>query len=376
MLATLNSSQIVDEIVKDTVKDNDPHDAVQISPEMVQVSRPISVAPTLAPEMTVRPEPKFAPEPQANSHANAKINSDADAKINSTINPKINRDISLEPKFAPVTAPQAAAPSVDTGVRVTTSDGPVRPKKSAAGKWLRGAFVTFLFAGGSAAATIAWEQHGDTARHMLAQWTPALAALLPATSQTAPAAAAQAATPATQAATDQAADQPATQAAAAQPAAPPPTQVAAAAPAASQPDDAQTVQSLTRDLGLMAQQIETLKASIAELKAGQEQMARDMAKPAAPKPVVEAKPPVDPRARVSAVAPRAPVPPPPPVRKPKPVVSHTYMPAYSPPPPAPAPAPAPPPSQAAALPPPPPVATTQAIADDDGPVVRPPMPLR
>lgn len=361
MLATLNSSQIVDAIVKDTAKDtardNDPHDAVQISPEMVQVSRPISVAPTLAPEMVARPEPKFAPEP----------------KVESKSDRKVNREISLEPKFAPLAESQTAAPSVDTGVRVTADDGPLRPKKSAAGKWLRGAFVTFLFAGGSAAATIAWEQHGDTAKQMLGQWTPALAALLPTTSQTAPIAAAQAAPPAAQATTDQSADQPAAQVATAQPVTPPPTQVAAAAPAATQPDDAQSVQALTRDIGLMAQQIETLKASIAELKAGQEQMARDMAKPSAPKPVVEAKPQVDPRARVSAVAPRAPAPPPPPVRKPKPVVSHTYMPAYSPPPPA----PAPPPSQATAMPPPPPpVATTQAVADDDGPVVRPPMPLR
>jgi hypothetical protein len=135
-------------------------------------------------------------------------------------------------------------------------------------------------------------------------------------------------------------------------------------------DTTQSVQSLTRDLGLMAQQIETLKASIAELKAGQEQMAREMAKPPAPKPVAEMKP-VDPRVRAPAVMgapPRALAPPQP--RKPKPVVSHTYMPASSP-----APLSPPPPSQAAAAPPPP-VATTQAVADDDGPVVRPPMPLR
>jgi len=38
MLATLNPKQIVDEIVKDTVKDNDPHDAIQISPEIVLAS--------------------------------------------------------------------------------------------------------------------------------------------------------------------------------------------------------------------------------------------------------------------------------------------------------------------------------------------------
>ncbi|TWB66841.1 hypothetical protein [Bradyrhizobium sacchari] len=345
MLATLNSKQIVDEIVKDTVKDNDPHDAIQISPEIVLAARPVSVAPALAPDITPRPEPKFAPEPKAGP----------------------------EPKFSPVLEPPTAVPSLDTGVRIAAGDGPNRRKRSAAGKWLRGAFVTFLFAGGSAAATVAWEKHGDTARQLLAEWTPVLTSLLPSTSQTAQLAAAQAVPPAAQAATDQPVDQTAAQAAADQPASPPAAQVAAAAPAAAQTEATQSVQSMTRDLAAMAQQIETLKASIAELKAGQEQMAREMAKPPAPKPVVEAKPPVDPRARVSALPPRAPVPTPPPVRKPKPVVSHTYMPAYSP---API-APPPPTSQAAAVPPPaPPVATTQAVADDDGPVVRPPMPLR
>jgi hypothetical protein len=269
-----------------------------------------------------------------------------------------------EPKFSPIAEPQAAAPSVDTAVRVAADDGLSRQKRSSAGKWLRGAFVTMLFAGGSAAATVAWDKHGDTARQMLAEWTPALASLLPSTSQTAPVAAAQAEAPADQASTDQVAtDQAADQSAAA-----PATQVAAAVPTATQPDAAPSVQSMTRDLAAMAQQIEQLKANIAELKAGQEQMAREMAKPSAPKPVADARPPVDPRARVSALPPR---PAPPPVRKPKPVASHTYMPAYSP-----APLAPPPPSQAAAVPPPAAMTTTQAVADDDGPVVRPPMPLR
>lgn len=330
MLATLNSKQIVDEIVKDTIKDNDPHDAVQISPDILRASRPISASPALAPDITIRPEPKFAPEP----------------KINSKINI--------------VYGTPAAAPSVDTAVRVEASDHG-RQKRSAVGTWLRGAFVALLFAGGSAAATIAWEQHGDTATRMLAEWRPVVASLLPSTSQTARVAAAQAAPPAAidapPAATDQTADQSAS---------PPPAQPAAA-PAATQPDAAESVQSMTRDIAAMAQQIEQLKTTIAELKAGQEQMAREMTKPPAPKPVAETKP-IDPRARVSALPPR---PAPPPVRKPKPVVSHTYMPAYSP-----APLAPPPPSQAAAVPPPvAPVTTTQAVADDDGPVVRPPMPV-
>jgi hypothetical protein len=325
MLATLNSRQIVDEIVKDideivkdTVKDNDPHDAVQISPEIVLASRPGSEAPALAPEITPGPEPKINPEPT----------------------------------FSPVLEPQAAAPSMDTAVRVAASDGQNRPKRSSAGRWLRGAFVTFLFAGCGMAATVAWDKHGDTAKQMLAEWTPALASLMPSTSQPAPVAAAQVAPPAMQAATDQAAD----------PSAPAPAaQLAAAAPPVSETDAAPSVQSMTRDIAAMAQQIEALKANVAELKATQEQMAREMAKPPAPKPVAETRP-IDPRARVSALPPR---PAAPPVRKPKPVVSQTYAPAPL--------APTPPPPQAVAAPPP--AATTQAVADDDGPIVRPPMPV-
>lgn len=334
MLATLNSKQIVDEIVKDLVKDNDPHDSVQISPEIVLDSRPGSAAPALAPELARRPEPKFAP-----SQARAP-----------------------EPTINVVYGKPAAAPSVDTAVRVTASDGAGHRKRSAVGKWLRGAFVTFLFAGGSAAAAIAWEKHGDTAKQMFAEWTPVLASLMPSTSlmsstsQTTPVAAAQAAPPAAPAAAEQTAEQSAT---------PPATQLAAA-PATAQPDTAQSMQSMTNDLAAMAQQIEQLKANIAELKAGQEQMAREMAKPPAPRPVAVETKPADPRARTSALPPR---PATPPVRKPKPAVSQTYMPAYTP-----APLAPPPPSQAAAVPPP--VATTQAVADDDGPVVRPPMPLR
>jgi hypothetical protein len=341
MLAMLNSKQIVDEIVKDTVKDNDPHDAVQISPDIVLASRPISAAPALAPDVTSRPEPKFAPGPRSNP----------------------------EPKFSPVVEPQPAAPSVDTAVRVTAGDGRGRRKRSSVGKWLRGAFLTFLFAGGSAAATIAWEKHGDVARQMFADWKPVLASLMPSSltpstsQQTAPVAAAQAAPPAAEAAADQTADPSPTPAAA----------QSAAVPAATPPEAVQSVQSMTRDLTAMAQQIEQLKANIAELKAGQEQMAREMAKPSAPKPMAETRPidpRLDPRARVSALPPR---PQAPPVRKPKPAVSQTYMPAYSP---APVASP-PPPSQAAAVPPQvAPVTTTQAVADDDGPVVRPPMPLR
>ncbi len=265
MLATLNRKQIVDEIVKDTVKDNDPHDAVQISPEIVLASRPISVAPALAPDIATRPEPKFALEPEA----------------------YVRAQNLFEPKFSPVSNRwRHPRPPSTRPCRVAASDGAGPRKRSAAGKWLRGAFVTFLFAEqarpppspGRNTATPPSRCSPNGHRH--------LASLLPSTSQTAPVAAAQAAPPAEQAATDQSADQSAT---------------AARSPGRRRcacrrsPMLAQSVQAMTRDLAAMAQQIEQLKANIAELKAGQEQMAREMAKPPAPKPVAEAKP-VDPRA--------------------------------------------------------------------------------
>jgi hypothetical protein len=311
MLATLNSRQIVDEIVKDAMKDNDPHDVVQISPDVVLASRTHGDAPTLAPEITNRPEPR----------------------------------IDVAPAAAATTTP-----SVDTAIRVTANDMPGREKRSAVGKWLRGAFITMLFAGGSAAATIVWESHGDTARQMLAEWTPSLMSLVPSTSPATPVATVQAAT-------DQTTDQST---------APPAAPVAAAAPAVTQSDPTQSLQSMTHDVAAMAQQIEQLKANIAELKTAQAQMAREMVKLPAPKPVADAKP-IDPRARVSALPPRPPVAP---VRKPKPITTPAYTQTYAPT----QIAPPPLPSQTVAVPPPP-AAGAQAVADDDGPVVRPPMPV-
>jgi len=69
MLATLNSKQIVDEIVKDTMKDNDPHDAIQISPDVLLASRAVKDAPTLAPEITPRMEPKVSATADARAAA-------------------------------------------------------------------------------------------------------------------------------------------------------------------------------------------------------------------------------------------------------------------------------------------------------------------
>jgi hypothetical protein len=338
MLATLNSKQIVDEIVKDTakdglkdavkdaVKDNDPHDTFKISPDIVLASRIDREAAPLAPDLTVRAEPKIA-------------------------EPKIPQPKIAQPNISAMPAAPAAAPSVDTAVREAANDLRAPRKRSRIGRWLAGASLSMLFAAGSAAATIAWQVHGESAKEIIAAWVPTLTA-----SQATPAANQQAAAPETQ---PTAADQPA--------AAPSeqPQDTAAAAPAAAASDTSQSMQSMTRDLAAMGAQIEQLKATIAELKAGQEQMAREMTKAQAPKPA-EAKI-VDPRTKLSALPPKPAAVVPPPVRKPKPVTTPAYAPSY-------APMPiAPPPPQSAAVPPPP---GPQAVADDDGPVVRPPMPLR
>jgi hypothetical protein len=117
----------------------------------------------------------------------------------------------------------------------------------------------------------------------------------------------------------------------------------------------------------MGQQIEALKATIAQLKAGQEQMAQQISRDMVRNTVVrnsEARP-SEPRGRLSTLPPR-------PVRKP---VRATYAPAPSaaamnlPP----QPGPAYPPPMAA----PTPMQVPQVASDPDGDlVVRPPMPLR
>ena len=139
------------------------------------------------------------------------------------------------------------------------------------GAWAKRAAFGFLFALASVAAAEAWDRYGDTAREMLAQWTPALS--LPSSQPqpaTATAASPQPAPSAAEAAvTDQTPASPA-------PAALQPAPATAAAMPAAGPDQTQQLQSMTQDLAAMGQQIEALKATIAQLKAGQEQMAQQL----------------------------------------------------------------------------------------------------
>jgi hypothetical protein len=238
-----------------------------------------------------------------------------------------------------------------------------------AAKWAKRVIMALLGLCGAMTAA-AWHHYGDQAKAVAAEWAPPFVlAALP--SATGPAVAEQPSAPAIEAATtDQAAAQPAAAAAPAQPN--PTTATAAAAPSA----ESSQMQSMAQDLATMGQQVEELKATIAQLKAGQAQMARELTKTSEAKAGEIRPAEQNLRPRVSALTPPAPQRPaaPPPVRKPKPAAY-----SYSPAPVATAPiaaapaAPLPPAQAAAPLSPAPP---RQTIADDGEPVVRPPMPLR
>jgi hypothetical protein len=257
-----------------------------------------------------------------------------------------------QPPPAASSAAAAAAPTVDTNFRATAvndihvaNDRPAGPPSTRSGA--KSKVVVFLFALCSGLGAAAWQHHGGAAKQLISDWSPPFALTSsPPTEQTGltgqPDTPAVAASPADQA--------PPQDASAAQP--PEATAPAAAAPS----PDAARLQSMARDVAAMGAQIEQLKASIAELRAGQQAMA--IAKPSDASEV-----------RVSATNPRPRISAPPrpiaaPVRRP----IQAYAPAQAAPP---LPQQLPPPALQQPAPP-----RAQAQFDGDEPVVRPPMPLR
>jgi hypothetical protein len=301
---------------------SDPHDAPAIAPDVIPVTWADKVL--------------------------ADITSDA-----RTIQPEsLRRD---RQPHAPSSAVAVAAPSVDTTFRAAEV-GDIKPARAnrPRSRWVGQVTMIFTFALVSAFAAGLWRHYGDPAREIIAEWTPLIAQWTPQFA---------ASSPPEQAAPDGQTTAPAGQTAAAdQPPAAPDGTTAAAAPAAMAPpqESAELIQSMQRDLAAMGQQIEQLKASIAELKAGQPP-APAVARTTEAKPA-EIKPPPAPAARPRVTAIQPPPPPrpaaPPPVRRPTPVQASAA------------------PMQLAAPPPPPPAPPAQATADDGGPVVRPPMSLR
>ncbi len=318
------------------LRDSDPHDDFAIAPDAVPAAWADKVL--------------------------ADISRDAGSASKSPSD--IKGPVSNQPRYPASGAPTVvAAPSVDTTFRATAiSDMPAPTEPAPTSKWAKSA-IMLVFAVSSAAAAAAWQHHGDAAKEMISAWVPAFA-LTSSPENTALTTSTDA--PATQAA---AAEQPSPQSAA-----PAPRQDTAAAAIAAPTLDSTQLQLMARDLAAMAQQVEQLKAGIAELKASQQAMARDVAKSSEVKSS-EVKPS---ELRPAIQNPRPRVAPPPRTA----TAPHRPLPAY-PPAQAAASAPlsqaAPPPSPstmpASMLPAPPPPHAT-ARTEDDEPVVRPPMPLR
>jgi len=321
-----------------TLKDTDPHDVFAIESLLAahaEKAPPLAhdpATPSVAPQIHVAAKPQVHVAPPISVSA-------AIPQVEPTFRAPEVRDIPVE----------NVRPSE---IKV---DGLKPPGERPMPKWVKRVIMALLGLCGAMAAA-AWQHYGDQAKAMAAEWAPPFVlAALP--SATRPAVAEQPSAPATEAAaTEQAAAQPAAATATA-PAQPEPAATAAAAPLT----ESSQLQSMAQDLAAMGQQVEELKTTIAQLRASQAQMARELAKAS--------------EARVSALTPPPPPPQrpaaPPPVRKPKPVSS--YSPSYAPAPIAAAPGAPLPQAQAAAPPPAPP---RQTIADDGEPVVRPPMPLR
>lgn len=284
---------------------------------------------------------------------------------------------------APIRAPGAAAvPPVDTSFRATAvntgKSKSERPKAERPSFGARAARATksFLIAVSlalvSGVVAYGWENYGDkareiseTAREMIATWVPQIMpASTPSAERPAPVAPANATTG--QASADGTALAPAPMPAKA-------GEGAAVTAGVLSPETTQLLQSMAHDLASVGQEVAQLRASIEQLKASQDQVARDLAKvrdQARPKVAAAAPPPVP--------QPQRPTMMPPPARRSMPpyypqagaspyarALPATQQGAVMPPQAAP-----PPPMPLQPEPPP------GAQSDDGGPVVRPPMPVR
>jgi hypothetical protein len=209
---------------------DDPHDILVVAPDVVRV----------------------APADQELSNVlqvAARILSDAQTRRGSDV-----------PAGPPV-------PPVDTTFRPAAVNNVQVPRpRWSIGRGAVRALAALLLAACIGVASFAWRAYGDAAEKKIAKWATqfVMTVSLPLEK---PGLAGQTAAPAVQAAGADAAP--------AQPA--PPAESAADAVAPSS-DSAQLLQSMARDLASLGQEVGQLKASIEQLKTGQQQMSRDAAK--------------------------------------------------------------------------------------------------
>jgi hypothetical protein len=332
-----------------TPTETDPHDIFVIEPDVVLAARADQTPSAPAVDPISHPAP-----PQA------EMTPDVAAAVSV---PRVETTFRTTAGTAAPAAGEIRAPEIEV-----PGDIHLLGKRPSRGRTAR-AILGFVFAIGAAATAAAWDHYGETAKTMIANWTPFVLAPQRSQAVAKPAVAEQASSPDTQgsaqaSATEQASatDQAAAPSA---PAAQPAQGTAPTAAAAAPPPP----QSTAPDIAVMGQQIEALKASIEQLKAGQEQLSQQMAQQMAKANAAR---------KLSALAPQ---PVPTPVHKPKPAFSPAMaaaalassraptppQAAYRP---LPQPVPSPPPYQPRAQ------VVDQSDVDADAVVVRPPMPVR
>jgi hypothetical protein len=169
--------------------------------------------------------------------------------------------------------PEPTVPPVDTTFR-PTAVGDVRvpgQRTTTGGKAARALTAALVVAACTGGASIAWQSYGDAAETMIAQWAPQrILALLPLEKPTQ--SAQQPAPPAVEPPAANA--EPASTATAVENT----TQGVAPAAGAPSAETAPSQGSMANELASARHEIEQLKATIADLKASQQQVSRDMAK--------------------------------------------------------------------------------------------------
>jgi hypothetical protein len=165
------------------------------------------------------------------------------------------------------------APPLDASFRPTANNDDFASKRARVTR----AIAAVLIAACVGAGAMAWQASGYAAKKLFAKWVPqfALTTSLPwdklgLSAKPSPPAGEPAAADATPPAVAEPAPAQAAPALAAAESAAPIT--------AGEPSDSAPLQSMARDLANVSQQVEALKASIAELKASQQQMSRELAK--------------------------------------------------------------------------------------------------
>jgi hypothetical protein len=217
-------------------KQTDPHDVLEIAPDVVLVARADKEFSNLAHDAMSRPW-----DPQTH----------------------IASDFSAGPSVL----------AVDTTFRAAAvNDVQILGDRPSIGTRAIRAFIGFLLAVCIGVAGIVWQAYGDAAKQIIAGWLPQLAVTSSPPPEN-PALPEQPSPPPVQAS--------AAKAAPTQPVPPAQTAPEGVAPtttATFTPESAQLLQSMAGDLARAGQEIEQLKTSIAQLKASQEQMSRDIAK--------------------------------------------------------------------------------------------------